>query len=500
MEKNEDGSMNLSGIMGRYLHVIMKAMDVPYEVAMPKDREWGRLSSDGNWTGMIGMIQKGEADFAMHFFTISEERTHVVDFSPVYMTGDPTFAIKKPGRISTSLAFIHPFQYSIWTMILISIVLMPLAFRILLRTSYAYSKIMLTFLAVLLKQPSLMNLESFSSRIFFCSWLIFAMIVSYSYSAVFLSLLTVPSEIPVVRNFKELSQAVAKNNYKCFVPKGSTVFDALVDSEKKHLNFLAQVAVHHKWYLGSYDLTTTPQINTHSAVVDFRFFLDTVAGPEEWKEHFLSEDSLVTLPFAIPMSKHFCHKIRLNKLMSRLNSAGIYMQIFREEAFKLWLASPERRQSVNLEKRPLSWRDLIGAFVLLLIGLQLGRHVYFLKSNSLRTDAMANPIKARARQMDQAENTSFALEQQTFAAKDLLVCTLSSLQQAKREGQTFLSNPPGGWRALGSWRQSLLVDNKSTNNCDNILMKMFIFKLIVRWNVEFLHVGHKLNNGRETCK
>ncbi|GBM27177.1 hypothetical protein AVEN_9847-1 [Araneus ventricosus] len=372
MEKNEDGSINLSGIMGRYLHVIMKAMDVPYEVIMPKDQEWGRLSSDGNWTGMIGMLQKGEADLAIHFLSITEQRAHVVDFSPVYKTEDVTFAIKKPGRIPTSMAFIHPFQYSIWTMILILIVLMPLAFRILFRTKYVYSKILLIILGALLKQPNLMILDSFSSRIFFCSWLIFAMVVSYSYSAVLLSLLTVPSEIPVVRNFKELSEAVAKNNYKCFVPKGSIVVDALVDSEKKHLNFLAEVALHHKWYLGSYDLTISPQIDTQSAIVTLRSLLETVAGPEEWKEHFLSDDTLVTFKFAIPMSKKFCEKIRLNKLISRMNNAGIYMQIVSEEAFKSWLTVQERRHIVSLEKKPLACRDLIGAFLLLLVGLKLG--------------------------------------------------------------------------------------------------------------------------------
>ncbi|XP_055947094.1 glutamate receptor ionotropic, delta-1-like [Argiope bruennichi] len=351
----------------------MQAMDVPYEVVLPEDQEWGRLSSNGSWTGMIGMIEKGEADLGIHFMTVTEQRSQVVDFSPVYKTEDVTFAIKKPGRIPTSSAFIHPFQFSIWIVILVLIVLMPLAFRILIRTKYTYSRILFVFLGVLLKQSITMNLYSFSSRIFFSSWLIFTVVASYSYSAVLLSLLTVPPEMPVVQNFKELSQAVAISNYKCFVPKGSIVVDALINNEKEYLNFLAEAVLRHDWYLGSYDLTVSPQIDSHSAILTIRSLLETIAGPEEWKEHFLSEDSLVTFQFAIPMSKRFCHKMRLNKLISRLNNAGIYMQIVKEEAFKSRLAVQERKiQNASLEKRPLSFRDLFGMFILLLVGLKLG--------------------------------------------------------------------------------------------------------------------------------
>ncbi|GBN68745.1 hypothetical protein AVEN_148773-1 [Araneus ventricosus] len=116
--RKADGSHELSGIQGRFLGTILESMKTPFELVIAEDREWGRLLPNGNWTGMIGKIQTGAADIADSYIVITKQRASVVDFSTVYLTDDFTFAIKKPGPVSASLAFVRPFDFITWTLIL----------------------------------------------------------------------------------------------------------------------------------------------------------------------------------------------------------------------------------------------------------------------------------------------------------------------------------------------------------------------------------------------
>ncbi|GBO37785.1 hypothetical protein AVEN_42008-1 [Araneus ventricosus] len=97
-----------------------------------------------------------------------------------------------------------------------------------------------------------------------------------------------------------------------------------------------------------------------------------VAGPEDWKPHFLSEDSLITIKLAVAMKKNFCYKRKLNKVISRMNSAGLYKKFTKEEHFKSWLSASERRRDVSKKIKPLSLQDLSGAFGVILVGLIIG--------------------------------------------------------------------------------------------------------------------------------
>ncbi|GBN64411.1 hypothetical protein AVEN_137813-1 [Araneus ventricosus] len=371
VNKSQEGSTKLSGIQGIFLDIIMKALNLQFELVMVEDQEWGRLLPSGQWTGMIGMLQRGEADISINLISMTEERTRVVDFSTTYATDDLTFALKKPGTAPASTALIHPFHPDVWFYTLAILFLMPLVFQCLSGTKCTYTQTFLVLLGTLMKQPLFATNDVLRYRILVCSWLIFALILSSSYSAVLLSLLTVPSEIPAVQDFEELSKAVAENDYRCFVSKGSSTLDFLVNNEKENLRLIGEAVLKHGWYRKDYPLMLSPQIDLRSATVHFRMLLQMVAGPEVWKNDFLSIDSLKMDNIAIPMKKEFCHKGKLNELITRINQAGFYMKIITDETFRLWLNSPEKTIVDHSEWKPLRYWDLIGAFVSLFIGLNL---------------------------------------------------------------------------------------------------------------------------------
>ncbi|GFU42101.1 uncharacterized protein NPIL_351791 [Nephila pilipes] len=368
--KNEDGSYSFAGFGGKQLELFLKALNLPFEVVDVEDREYGRLLNNGTWTGIIGMIQQDMADLSIHSVTMTEPKTSVVDFSTVYNTDDMTFAIEKPGTYPTSLAFVRPYDYTVWIPTFTVLLLMPLVLRLLSNIQYTYAHAFIMMLGSFLGQFSFRNTSSRSSKMLIFSWSFFGVIMMLSYSAVLLSILTVPLQIPAVKNFEELSEAVMKRNYKIIVPKGSSTLEALMRNPKKYMRFLGEAAFNNSWYFNGKSLTENGQLNKRIAVVTSRSMLQMIAGPEDWKKYFLSDDSLVSFKFAPAVKKGFCHKKRLDKIVSRINSAGLFLKATREKSFQLWIAEHDKR-SMDLDTHPLSINDLIGSFLLLSLGFGL---------------------------------------------------------------------------------------------------------------------------------
>ena len=47
---------------------------------MPPDKAYGNKNSEGNWTGMIGMITRNEADVAVADIVMNPIRISVINF------------------------------------------------------------------------------------------------------------------------------------------------------------------------------------------------------------------------------------------------------------------------------------------------------------------------------------------------------------------------------------------------------------------------------------
>lgn len=54
MVTDDFGHKTLNGLLGFMLDLIVKSLNVKYEVSFPNDRQWGNRLPNGSWTGMIG--------------------------------------------------------------------------------------------------------------------------------------------------------------------------------------------------------------------------------------------------------------------------------------------------------------------------------------------------------------------------------------------------------------------------------------------------------------
>ncbi|GFS71828.1 glutamate receptor ionotropic, delta-2 [Nephila pilipes] len=391
VNSSTDGELKLGGIEGRLLNTISRTLGFRVEIVTPEDRKFGQLGPDGNWTGVIGMIQRGEGDFAMNFLAITEQRASVVDFSTVYTVDDTTFVIGKPSLIPAAFAYLYPFQPSLWASFAVLLFLMPLVFIMLLDLKLSYVSLFLQLFGSVLTQALSIKNNSIKSRILLTSWIICVYVISLCYSALLLSFLSIPLQREQVRNFLELLNAVGKGRMKAWVFPGAVVESFLLGSEQVHLKFLGESIKKNAWY--SHDLKVgfhQSIINEHSAKIGPRVALKILFGSEESTE-IISEDSLVSWNIALALNKNFCCKKKLDQVLSRIRSAGLFEKFVKDETLKV-LFQVSTKASETDGKMQIHVKDLFGAILFLLIGYilsflsLLGEILYSRHGNKFKTD------------------------------------------------------------------------------------------------------------------
>lgn len=362
---DEFGDTYMSGLEGEYVDLILTTLGLKYRVVIPDDKEWGRLIPNGNWSGIIGMLQRGEADFGFNTLKISEQREQVVDFSNAYTADGLKFVSHAPGSIPSIFAYIYPFEVKLWIAIFVSLMVLSI-FCKLFDINSSCGQSVFRLLPGLLRQPLKMDHGTLKCKLIIVTWSLFCIVISCSYSAAFHSFLTVPLRDEAIENFHQLSQAVQKGTHKCYSLKGSSQISELLSSNSQK-RILGEAIESNSWYNNISDVIAGRQINRHSSVLFTRLLSKLFFGPQQDKMMF-SKEVIYVGPLAIALSKSFCCKTKLNLIISRLSSAGIYEKLLRDQSQKISLG----RNSDDIIQKPikkLSLIDTSGCFLLLLIGL-----------------------------------------------------------------------------------------------------------------------------------
>ncbi|XP_075553693.1 glutamate receptor ionotropic, kainate glr-3-like [Dermacentor variabilis] len=71
----------VKGICGEILGAITRSLKTNYTITFPLDSFWGLLKPDGNWTGVLGMLQRDEADLALSVINPTSEKKDVAEES-----------------------------------------------------------------------------------------------------------------------------------------------------------------------------------------------------------------------------------------------------------------------------------------------------------------------------------------------------------------------------------------------------------------------------------
>lgn len=366
VHSHDKGGTIFSGYEGKFLQAILSGLGCEFDIVIPADGQYGGLKPDGNWSGMVGMVHREEADLAFTTLAISYQRREIIDFSPTYENVAPTFAYRKPDATMPLFAYLYPFDIMIWASIFIFLFLLPVFFVIFSDKKIHYGTTFYKLFASLLGQALKVKFKSIHLNMLLCCWWITITVIPASYSAGLLSFLTVPPNNIPIKIFEELAFAVKKKTYKCYIIKGTSTSSFLRSSEKEGLKILGKEIILNEWYMSDSDMKNPKNLDENSVVILNSKKLQLFHGTNP--EIFISSDTLSSWSSAVGMNKKFCYKSRLNFVVSSLVSAGIYGKFFNEESFKLRIFQLKEAEEQEDSNKSLSVKDLAGVFLLLFVG------------------------------------------------------------------------------------------------------------------------------------
>ncbi|GFY67464.1 putative sodium-dependent multivitamin transporter [Trichonephila inaurata madagascariensis] len=363
--RTENGETNIAGTIGKFLEVILTKMKIQYDIVIPKDHEFGRKLQSGNWTGLLGMIQNGEADMAANTLAICEERLEIVDFSFPYNSNEMTFATLKQTGWRTTFGFVYLFDFLTWMLLFVSILLSAAILFWILKDVESYSNLVFNFLGSLLRQPFTLHKRAQEWKFMVGAWFLLTSVITSVYAGVLLSFLTVPSHEKTVATFRELSEALAEGTHSVYTAKGTFLVPFLRSSDEEYLRLIGDKIDENDWYISGVEMSINPLKGENSATIGSENLFKLLFGVGELKSKVLiSDEKIFPTYLGMALRKDFCCAAELWQVTSRLASSGIYEKFHKQESYKYWLSVMNKEATKEI-LNTLSFQDLSDQFLVL---------------------------------------------------------------------------------------------------------------------------------------
>ncbi|KAG0426686.1 hypothetical protein HPB47_026216 [Ixodes persulcatus] len=212
-----DGTFRLKGITGSMIDYILASMGIKYQLVDPADHKWGNLEPDGSWTGMIGQINRNEADLALGPFVLTEREAMVANPSPPYTDEDMIIlsGVAKEHK-SNVYGYISAFDLHVWMVLLcfLGFVATVAVVAEYLLSDPAMSvrqrrqrltRIFWTFVASVFLESSTFNFTSHSQRLLFGFWFLMIVVLMNTFVSYMESALMLKEETDRVETIEQLA-------------------------------------------------------------------------------------------------------------------------------------------------------------------------------------------------------------------------------------------------------------------------------------------------------
>lgn len=362
-------TLQINGNETRYIRdapvltILSQVLNFNYKFVEPTDGLLGEPSDDGNFSGMIGMLQREEVDIAFGKISITESRASAVDFSFPYQYIPVTFITDKPRAFPDKYAIMHPFEFSVWIALAISLMLIQLiSYAFFKIKNYSFQIILLKFYGSLLEKSLDIKSRKLSLKTLILSWILGAMLVSFAYKAVFFSFLIFPT-LSGIRNIRELSRATEDSSFRCSTYVGTKVYAEILRSGGETWNTIAKCLSRNDMHTDDVEAFLQQFPAQEKAFIGQKQHLMSVS-----KGYFITDDFFFISSVGFAVRKSFRYKDVLDKHIIRMGSAGILSKFERDEEFFMSLGKGKNYAEEQNRNRQLSLEDFEGAFIILGFG------------------------------------------------------------------------------------------------------------------------------------
>ena len=187
------------------------------------DGRFGSLNSDGTWNGMVGMLQRNEADIIMTLLTVSEDRKRVVDFSVTANKLRFTLLMAKSGHDRVNIwLYLDVFTSKAWMSFVVMVIVLTGVTYVLMKMEPEIIQFLGSCHYVYLYLLQLGDLDSnrswqLSKRLAFLTMALFGLAMYSAYCSLITSTLSTVPVLPDLKTFED----VYDQGYKVVIWKGS---------------------------------------------------------------------------------------------------------------------------------------------------------------------------------------------------------------------------------------------------------------------------------------
>ncbi|XP_046353289.2 glutamate receptor 2-like isoform X1 [Haliotis rufescens] len=235
------------GFVVDVLEKIASKLRFRYDIRPSADGLYGSRDSRGVWNGMVGELQRQEADIAASDLTITPEREAAVDFTGSYLNQYLRLLVKKPEHTPEGLGLmVEPFSTELWFLILVAFFVVSFLFIVIGRFDpYEWSQVppgrdprgarhsfglrdsLMFVFSTLTWQGYRESPRSMSGRILAVFWFIFVLIAIVAYIANMTAFLLVRQEKLPSMPFRDVNDLLADGEVNVGVTRGGNSFRTL---------------------------------------------------------------------------------------------------------------------------------------------------------------------------------------------------------------------------------------------------------------------------------
>ncbi|XP_067671610.1 probable glutamate receptor [Haliotis asinina] len=237
--------IDYSGISGEYMDYLSIRFNFSYRYTEPQDNLWGHKSEDGNWTGIVGVLQREEADMCSVPYAFNVERAKVMEFTyPVLIEYSTVMYKTSEDKNKTWKVLISCFKWEVYAVGVAVILVVGLLYACLLRSTPNQSRdvqlmrkyVCCNGLMVGIQPPLHQSSEEMpvfdSGRILFSCWWLFCLIMVAVYRGNLMAFLAISRTVVPFSTLEELAN---QDVYDVGAPVGSYLSLALMSSNQTTL-------------------------------------------------------------------------------------------------------------------------------------------------------------------------------------------------------------------------------------------------------------------------
>ncbi|XP_068242527.1 glutamate receptor 1-like [Palaemon carinicauda] len=202
----------------RVIETISPLLNFTYEIYTPPDLSLGTPMENGSWTGLPGLLQRGQADMTLMLST-SDGKLKVMDLARLVECDTLVILSLKPQLTPEYLSIISPFTADVWLYIVLSIMIWGLSLWMLekLRSKFTgmrginLNRSIFYSWAVILEDPPPNPPTDSTGQILVGWWLIASLVISTGFRSSLVANLSVPGKTKPIDSYEDL---VSQTNWR----------------------------------------------------------------------------------------------------------------------------------------------------------------------------------------------------------------------------------------------------------------------------------------------